>query len=250
MGYGDVDNGGTGVECGGDDPVTQDVGMAKSDAIAPLRLAVADNDDFILAALCDLIPKAVPGCVIVWRTTSAATAIERMLDPESIPDMLLLDMSLGVCYKGPQVCRTLRSRRCEAPILGITSYTLHYYAADLADAGGQGIVAKSDLKMIVQGIDAVRHGGTFSPVEGVSFATVPQVLRRLGKIPSSSQVPLSAQENHVMESLSQGMKYSQIAEECNVTESSIRTEAHRAVKKLGAATLSQAVVMWVLGENR
>lgn len=56
---------------------------------------------------------------------------------------------------------------------------------------------------------------------------------------------LSPQEERIFELLSQGYDYATIASEFGVRQSSIRTQAHRAVRKLEANTLAHALVLWV-----
>ena len=99
-------------------------------------------------------------------------------------------------------------------------------------------------------ISRLCSGGTFSPVDGVRFDAAAAAHDRLIHEPKSDPPRLSAQESRILDLLSQGMRYAQIASEFGTAESSVRTQAHRAVKKLNANTLSQAIAIWVTGARR
>lgn len=211
----------------------------------PTRLGVVDNDRMTLNFMVKIMPQWLPGTQVLWYTVSGGDAARRCVDPELAPDMLLLDMSLGLDVNGLDATKRIRYETGDVPILGITSYSLRHYAAPLAKAGAQGLVTKSDTSMLVQGYNALVHGGVFSPVEGVRFDTAIDAHNRLIASGPENRPKLSAQETQIMNLLIEGNKYAQIAESFGVSESSIRTQTHRAVKKLGAHTLSQAIAIWV-----
>lgn len=213
----------------------------------PLRLSIVDNDPLTLSLLVKMVPRWIPGSQIIWFTQSGGDAARRCLDPELAPDILMLDMSLNDEESGLDVCRLIRMEDGAVPLLGITSFSLAYYAEKLAHAGAQGLATKSDSSMITLAVNQLRKGGTFSPVKGVRFDTAADAYERLMRAPKSEQPKLSAQESRVLDMLSRGLRYAQIAEDFGVTESSVRTQAHRAVKKLNASTLSQAIALWVTG---
>ncbi|NMM94731.1 DNA-binding response regulator [Bifidobacterium sp. DSM 109957] len=218
-----------------------------ADGFQPLRLAIVDNDPLTVKLLAQAVPRWVPGVQVMWYTQSGGDAARKCTNPELAPDILMLDMSLNDGESGLDVCRLIRSDTDKVPVLGITSFSLTYYAAKLAAAGAQGLATKSDSSMMSLAISRLRRGGTFSPVSGVQFETTEEAHRRIISEPASTRPKLSAQEARILDLLSQGRKYAQIAEEFGVTESSIRTQSHRAVKKLNANTLSQAIAIWVTG---
>lgn len=213
----------------------------------PLRVAVVDNDPLTLKLLVQILPRGVPGLQVIWYTQSGGEAARKCTNADLAPDLLMLDMSLNDGESGLSVCRLIRSNTASVPILGITSYSLEHYAAKLAEAGAQGLCTKSETSMIALAIERIRRGGTFSSVAGVQFDTAARAHERLAQAEAAKEPRLSIREAQILDLLSQGRKYSQIAEEFGVAESSIRTQSHRAVKKLNASTLSQAIAIWVTG---
>ena len=221
-----------------------------TDEFLPLRIAILDNDPLFLKLLVQLVPRCVAGTEVVWFTQSGLDAARRCTDPDLAPDILMMDLSLNDETSGLEVCRLIRTVIAEVPLLGMTSFSLAFYAAKLADAGAQGLAAKSDSSMMSLAISRLRNGGTFSPVDGVRFDAAATAHDRLIHAPKSDPPRLSAQESRILDLLSQGMRYAQIASEFGTAESSVRTQAHRAVKKLNANTLSQAIAIWVTGARR
>lgn len=229
-------------------------GMASGAAVepqqaGPLRVAVVDNDMLTAKVLVQLLPKMCRGVAVPWWTTSGSEALAKTLDPVSRPQMLIADMSLGE-ISGLTICRRVRETSADVLLLGVTSYSLSHYAERLVQAGAQGLADKAGMQQIVAAVDTIRRGGTFVPAElagSVSFDTADRAHERL-KAGARKPVKLSDQESRIIDMLSRGLTYADIAERLAITQATARTYAHRAEEKLGAATLAQAVAMWVTGE--
>ena len=225
-------------------------GMASGAAVepqqaGPLRVAVVDNDMLTAKVLVQLLPKMCRGVAVPWWTTSGSEALAKTLDPVSCPQMLIADMSLGE-ISGLTICRRVRETSADVLLLGVTSY----YAERLVQAGAQGLADKAGMQQLVAAVDTIRRGGTFVPAElagSVSFDTAERAHERL-KAGARKPVKLSDQESRIIDMLSRGLTYADIAERLAITQATARTYAHRAEEKLGAATLAQAVAMWVTGE--
>ncbi|MDF7663138.1 response regulator transcription factor [Bifidobacterium sp. ESL0763] len=237
---------------GGNTPINNDATTMPSGAGGqgagnrPLRLAVTDNDNFALMTMANLLPRIIPNCEVIWSSTSATETITKAADPHSMPDVLILDMSLSSSYTGPDVCRAIRRATPKVRILGITSYSLEHYAADLASAGAQGLVSKSDIPQIQAALRAISQGNTYSSLNNVRFEDATLAYDHISREPSDAKVKLTAHEERILDLLAHGKRYKQIADELGTSDSSIRTGAHRAIKKLGASTLSQGVGIWML----
>lgn len=214
-------------------------------------VALVDNDPLTLSLLVQRLPQWVPGIRIIWHTDSGSKALHNCAEPESCPDILLLDMSLKEHENGVQVCRSIRRLNDSMWILGMTSYSLRHYARDLAAAGAQGIVSKGDLKMLAFAINSARHKHLFNPLtEDIPFKLPEEAHQEIASLNDSDSKPrLSPQEERIFDLLSKGYDYAAVAKEFNIAPSSVRTQAHRAVKKLGANTLAHALVLWVTQHN-
>nr|WP_225432959.1 response regulator transcription factor [Bifidobacterium sp. SMB2] len=214
-----------------------------------IHVAIVDNDRCALAMLDQLIcgtydDLAEDGIRIVadWCEASGRRAIMRCNRVETVPDVLLLDMSMED-ISGVRVCEAVRSRHEGMAILGITSYSPTKYAKRLAEAGAQGLVPKLDRMEMVRAIVAVANGGLFERYG--RFTTVDESYRRLRKATSAREKLFSEREFDVMDLCSYGLTSDEIAEKLGISPSTVKTHVVKAMKKLGARNRAEAVGMWV-----
>ncbi|MCH9276138.1 LuxR C-terminal-related transcriptional regulator [Bifidobacterium amazonense] len=130
----------------------------------PVTVAAVDNDRMTLLALKGIMPQLLPESRWLWGVQTAEEAICKATSPETRPDVLLVDMSLGEAT-GVSVCRTIRRRTDRVALLAITAFSLDTYADRAAAAGAQGIVSKADIPQLAAALRAVAGGGTFTPAE-------------------------------------------------------------------------------------
>ncbi len=128
---------------------------------SPIRIGIVDNDELTLAALSTYLEHRFGSGSVAWRCVLGGKAVRLCRDEKTRPDVLLLDMSLSD-MDGVAVCRAIRGEG-SMPILAITSFPLHRFAKRVADAGGQGIVAKRNLRNIGMALEQVSTGLTYMP---------------------------------------------------------------------------------------
>lgn len=140
-------------------------------------IAILDNDPLLLDFESHAISRLYPRERLLWATADSQEAIDRccaepMTDgrPETAgdgddadevisdcPDVLLVDMSMGN-VSGPEVCKAIRERNGRTALVGVTSYSLNYYAQDALIAGAQCLIDKSSLTRIMHAAQAVLSG--------------------------------------------------------------------------------------------
>lgn len=201
------------------------------------RIAVLDNDPITLTGLSSIINSSDIGKVI-WTSQSDKETIQLCFEPNSKPDALMVDMSLGVRSSGSAVCKTIRRRTASIPILAITAFPLHVYAKDAAMAGAQGIVSKADSHQIICALRAVLQGSTW----GRNFNSAAISHLQLKSRPRD--ILLSQRETEIMNMLSKGMFISDIAIELHISESTIKTMITRSKRKLGTSSMRKAIAVW------
>ena len=204
-------------------------------------IVLLDDDPFALESMA-LIIDSFPDCRVLWRTQDAKQAIDCCLTPSDRPDVLLLDMSLGLGWSGVDVCASIRRRTDAVPVLAITSFPVHRYSKTAALAGAQGIVSKSDRTQMASALRTVANGGTWGDM--FDNALISHI--RLRQQPQ--QAMLSQKESTVMNMLVTGSSVSDVAETMQCSESTVKSFLSRAKKKLGASTLRKAIALWT-GES-
>lgn len=95
-----------------------------------IRVALVDNDAFTLDMLKMAIPRRNPRLDVCWSARRGADAIDWALDPVTMPDILLTDMSLED-ISGVSVCREIRRRTERVPLLAITALFLKSISMNL-----------------------------------------------------------------------------------------------------------------------
>ena len=175
-----------------------------------MRIGIVDNDELTLAALSAYLEHRFGVGSVVWRCVLGGKAVRLCRDEKTRPDMLLLDMSLSD-MDGAAVCRAIRGEDNSMPVLAVTSFPLHRFAAQVADAGGQGIVAKRNLRNIGMAVEQVAAGLTYMPPElsesmsGLRFETADKAYARLFRAAGRKPVDLSEREESIMRGYADGL---------------------------------------------
>lgn len=238
-----------------------------------IAIGIVDNDVITVKALAALLERN-DDFHVIWTASSGRQAIVNCLEDERWPDVLLVDAELGD-ELGTEVCRRLRAGNGECAMLVITAYPPERYRRDAARAGAQGIVGKADYPWLERAIRLVHAGRVFavpSPwregadaggadgsgeADDVQFLPPAEARRRLlaqtarsagagaGVAVASPASRLSFQESQVLAMSADGLTQNEIADRLDITPASVRTHSMRARRKLGAATLTQAVVTWL-----
>lgn len=128
------------------------------------HIGIVDNDVLTLGALSSYLTQRFGDEKILWRCTLGKKAAELCSNSQTRPQILLMDMSLSDA-DGVQICQEIRRTVDDMPILAITSFPLRRYAAAVAQAGVQGIVAKRNLRTIAAALECVVSGHVYLPDE-------------------------------------------------------------------------------------
>lgn len=209
-----------------------------------IRVAIVDNDLITLNALAGLLERRFRAVTVIWTTADGRESIVKTLDPNTTPDVLLVDMSLSD-MSGIRVCREIRRRDGRVRLLGITSFPLDLYARKASEAGAQGLVGKESMKALFDSLGRILSVGVDLPKCGAEFETAEVAHRRLRETPPQGVDALSPTELRVLQACTEGKNQERIAEELGIASGTVRTHVKRIKAKLHAATLSQAVMLWV-----
>ncbi|OZG64662.1 DNA-binding response regulator [Bifidobacterium hapali] len=211
-------------------------------------VAIVDNDRFTRQALKQIIEQDGRYSVI-WDRSDADVAQRLVMQPQTRPDVLLLDMSL-TDTTGVDVCRAIRSKLSDIRILGITAFPPSQYAADLAAAGAQGLVTKDANAELLAGIRAVADNQTYCPtMPSVRFRTPIDAFRMVNDFATSSNAntdaaTLSEREQAVLRSYARTGSYKITAKALGISDSTARNTMAHAKAKLGAASTAAAIIAW------
>ena len=205
-----------------------------------IKIGILDNDPIALKALSAILDSN-PMFSIMWAGTSGRNVATLCIEDECWPDLLLVDMSLSG-MDGLDFCRLIRRNNGSVPILAMTSFPLCHYEAKVYENGGQGIVGKQDINRMMCAINDL-HQGRWMIIDGILFNS-PQEAYLLLKDTKRENL-LSEREEQVLKLASEGYSQKEIGKQLGIAPVSVRTHSRIAREKLGATTLSQAIVIWV-----
>lgn len=204
---------------------------------AVLSLGIVDYDPLALYALRDLVLRSSERIRLLWSVRSRRAALRRLAAVEPVPDVILIDSELS-----DDSGRTAPLAR-EASEAGAGAAVV---AMSASGVEGEGAVVRSDADGS-HGSRAVVPKETLLLGGGVIW----RVLRRVAAseidddevaVPPMAR-PLSDKERRVIELYALGLTTQSVSHRMSVAESTVKTYARRAYKKLGVGSRAEAVAV-------
>ena len=204
-----------------------------------LSLGIVDYDPLALYALRDLVLRSSERIRLLWSVRSRRAALRRLAAVEPVPDVILIDSELS-----DDSGRTAPLAR-EASEAGAA-----VVAMSASGVEGEGAVVRSDAdgshgsRAVVPKETLLLGGGVIwrvlrrvatpeiDDVDDVDGAAVPPMVR-----------PLSDKERRVIELYALGLTTQSVSHRMSVAESTVKTYARRAYKKLGVGSRAEAVAV-------
>jgi DNA-binding NarL/FixJ family response regulator len=218
-------------------------------AAPPLAVSLADvminvsivEDDAKLRATLERYLMTQPGfrCVSVYPNAEAALAGI----PKVNPHVVLMDINLPG-MNGIECVARLRHSVPAAKIIMLTVFEEGEQVFNALSAGAFGYLVKSSRPAKI--LEAIRevHGGG-SPMSGNIARKVVQTLQAQAAAQAATRVEtdtLSARELEVLQALSKGHTYKQIAADLGISLGTVRTYIQRIYEKLHVHSHAEAVM--------
>ena len=200
-----------------------------------LSLGIVDYDPLALYALRDLVLRSSERIRLLWSVRSRRAALRRLAAVEPVPDVILIDSELSD-DSGRAVPLTRKASEAGAAVVAMSASGVEGEAAVRSDAdgshGSRAVVPKETLLLGGGVIWRVLQRVAASEIGDVDKAAVPPMAR-----------PLSDKERYVIELYALGLTTQSVAHRMSVAESTVKTYARRAYKKLGVGSRAEAVAV-------
>ena len=201
----------------------------------PTNISIVEDNDKLRVTLAKVIDRA-EGFHCVSHYPSAEAALENL--PVVKPDVVLMDINLpGI--NGVECVRKLKVLLPKTQVMMLTVYedTDNIFAALAAGASGY-MLKRTPAKELLEAIHEVLRGG--SPM---TTHIARKVVQSFQRAPSAGQTTedLSAREQEVLDLLSQGFMYKEIADKLGISFETVRTYIRRIYEKLHVRTRTEAV---------
>jgi DNA-binding NarL/FixJ family response regulator len=208
----------------------------------PIQVAIVEDDPSVRRTVADIIRRATD-CECSGTYGSAEEALREI--PRHLPQVVLMDIDLPG-MSGVECVPRLVELAPRTHILMLTVFKDTDSIFDALAAGAVGYLVKPvRAAQLVEAIHDVYGGG--APMTSSIARKVVQTFR---KTPAAARnvENLSPREQEVLDYLSQGYLYKEIADRMGVSYATIRTHVERIYHKLHVRSRSQAVARY-LGHN-
>jgi DNA-binding NarL/FixJ family response regulator len=206
-----------------------------------IRVSVVEDDDVIREQLAHQLSCA-PGFTFVSSHRSAEAALNEI--PKHSPDVVLMDINLPR-MSGIDCVRQLKGRLHATQYVMLTVYEDADVIFKSLLAGAVGYLLKGRTGSGAQVLDAVRdaaRGG--SPLNSLIARKIVQYFHHQPSHEGTEQ-PISAREREVLELLSKGLPYKEIADLLGVNIETVRKHCHHIYEKLQVSSRTEAVVKFL-----
>lgn len=204
-----------------------------------ISVSIVEDNEQLRTTLARVIGRA-QGFRCVSHYGSAEAALEGL--PKDRPDVVLMDINLpGI--NGVECVRHLKPLLPNIQVVMLTVYedTENIFNALAAGAAGY-LLKRTKTDELLEAIREVHAGG--SPMTTHIARKVIQSFQRAGPSPQPAE-NLSQREQEVLECLSQGFLYKEIAEKLEISYETVHTYIRRIYEKLQVRTRTEAVAKFL-----
>lgn len=204
-----------------------------------ISVSIVEDSNQVRGTLARLISRA-EGFTCLSQHANAEAALEAL--PKERPDVVLMDINLPG-MNGVECVRQLKQVVPGIQIVMLTVYedTDTIFSALAAGAAGY-LLKRTSREELLAAIREVHQGG--SPMTTHIARKVVQSFQQAGASPKPTE-NLSPREQEVLDLLSQGFLYKEIAEKLGISYETVHTYIRRIYEKLQVRTRTEAVAKFL-----
>src|ERR1041384_4171640 len=205
----------------------------------PITVSIVEDNDQLRNTLARVVNRADGfECVSTYGTAEAA--LEDL--PKTKPNVVLMDINLPG-MNGVECARKLKQSAPDIQIVMLTVYedTENIFNALAAGASGY-LLKRTTSSELLESLREVHRGG--SPMTAHIARKVVQSFQRPTSATETTE-DLSPREKEVLDCLSQGFLYKEIAEKLGISYETVHTYIRRIYEKLQVRTRTEAVAKFL-----
>jgi DNA-binding NarL/FixJ family response regulator len=203
-----------------------------------ISVSIVEDNDKLRGTLARVLNRA-DGFKCVSQYPNAEDALKDL--PNNKPDVVLMDINLPG-MNGVECVRQLKKLLPEVQVMMLTVYEDTENIFDALAAGANGYMLKrTSSKELLEAIQEVKRGG--SPMTMHIARKVVQSFQK--SAPAQPAENLSEREQQVLDLLSQGLMYKEIAAKLEISYETVHTYIRRIYEKLQVRTRTEAVAKFL-----
>jgi DNA-binding NarL/FixJ family response regulator len=204
-----------------------------------VTVSIVEDNEQLRGTLARVISRA-DGFRCLSQYGDAESALEGL--PKEPPEVVLMDINLPG-MNGVECVRRLKQTAPQILVVMLTVYedTENIFNALAAGAAGY-LLKRTKSSELLEAIREVQRGG--SPMTTHIARKVTQSFQRAGPSPQPTE-NLSEREQEVLDCLSQGFLYKEIAEKLGISYETVHTYIRRIYEKLQVRTRTEAVAKFL-----
>ena len=205
----------------------------------PISVSIVEDNEQLRGTLARVLNRA-EGFRCVSHYGSAEAALEGLVKDR--PEVVLMDINLPG-MNGVECVRQLKQAMPQVMVIMLTVYedTENIFNALAAGASGY-LLKRTKSAELLEAIKEVHRGG--SPMTTHIARKVVQSFQKAGLSPQPTE-NLSQREQEVLDCLSQGFFYKEIAEKLGISYETVHTYIRRIYEKLQVRTRTEAVAKFL-----
>ena len=205
----------------------------------PITVSIVEDNEQLRETLARVIGRA-EGFRCVSHYGDAESALQAL--PKDNPAVVLMDINLPG-MNGVECVRRLKQAAPNVQAVMLTVYedTENIFNALAAGAAGY-LLKRTRTAELLEAIREVHRGG--SPMTTHIARKVTQSFQRAGPSPQATE-NLSEREQEVLDCLSQGFLYKEIADKLGISYETVHTYIRRIYEKLQVRTRTEAVAKFL-----
>lgn len=205
----------------------------------PITVSIVEDNEQLRETLARVINRA-EGFRCLSQYATAEAALETL--PKDRPDVVLMDINLPG-MNGVECVRQLKLAAPQILVVMLTVYedTENIFNALAAGAAGY-LLKRTKTAELLEAIREVRRGG--SPMTTHIARKVTQSFHKAGPSPQATE-NLSQREQEVLDLLSHGHLYKEIADKLGISYETVHTYVRRIYEKLQVRTRTEAVAKFL-----
>jgi RNA polymerase sigma factor (sigma-70 family) len=205
----------------------------------PIAVSIVEDNDKLRGTLAQVLNRA-DGFHCVSDYGSAEDALKHL--PQVRPDVVLMDINLPG-MNGVECVRQLKQLLPQTQVMMLTVYedTENIFNALTAGASGY-MLKRTSSPELLEAIQEVSRGG--SPMTMHIARKVVQSFQKTAAMAAATE-NLSEREQQVLDLLSQGLMYKEIADKLEISYETVHTYIRRIYEKLQVRTRTEAVAKFL-----